>query len=93
MDMDKLAEQMRSRLDAGGIDSRVKLDLGNGKVLLIDGDAVSTADGEADCVVSISEADLEQMIAGNLDPVGAFMSGKIRIDGDMSAAMALTKIL
>jgi putative sterol carrier protein len=33
------------------------------------------------------------MIAGELDPTSAFMQGKLRVDGDMSVAMALSQIL
>jgi len=30
---------------------------------------------------------------GDLDPTAAFMTGKIKIDGDMSAAMAIARVL
>jgi putative sterol carrier protein len=33
------------------------------------------------------------MIAGELNPTSAFMQGKLKVDGDMSVAMALSQVL
>ena len=39
------------------------------------------------------QADLEAMARGELDPTMAFMTGKLKIDGDMSLAMKLQPIM
>ncbi len=93
MSVEAIVGKMREHLQQGGFDRSVKLDLGEDGVILIDGGTISTADGEAECTITLSRADLEQLIAGELDPVSAFMSGRIQIDGDMSAAMALTSAI
>jgi putative sterol carrier protein len=33
------------------------------------------------------------MISGELNPTTAFMTGKIKIEGDMSVAMALSQLI
>ncbi len=93
MSVDALIERMRQQFQGRGFDRSVKLDLGEEGAVLIDGNGISSGDGEAECVISISRADLEQLLAGELDPMSAFLSGRIRVEGDMSAAMALTQAI
>ena len=73
---------------------RVKLDFGDG-VILLDGAAqqVSEEDGAADTTIKVSWEDWQSMAAGQLDGMTAFMTGKLRIEGDMSNAMQLQGVL
>ena len=36
--------------------------------------------------------DFQALISGNLNPMSAFMSGKIKVDGDMGVAMKLQSL-
>lgn len=54
---------------------------------------VSESDGEAKCTVEVSEADFNAILAKTLNPQMAFMSGKLKIKGDMGLAMKLGKVL
>lgn len=47
----------------------------------------------ARCTVVITDADLVNMVNGRLNPQMAFMSGKLKIQGDMGLAMRLQQIL
>ncbi|NWQ71631.1 HSDL2 protein, partial [Neopipo cinnamomea] len=49
--------------------------------------------GTADVVMSMSSADFIKMFTGKLKPAMAFMSGKLRIKGNMALAMKLEKLL
>lgn len=93
MGVEAIVNKIQSRLEGSGFDRSVKFDLGENGIILVEGGSVSATDGEADCTISISQADLEEMIAGELDPMTAFMSGKISVDGDMSVAMALSQAI
>ena len=42
--------------------------------------------GKADCTISLSEADFVAMAAGKLNGMQAFMSGKMKIKGNMGLA-------
>lgn len=68
-----------------------------GEYIHIDGtgeqNVVSTEDKDADCVVSISPADFQALISGNLNPTAAFMTGKIKVKGDLGVAMKLQSFL
>ena len=74
---------------------RVKLDFGDQGVILLDGAAsqVSEEDGAADTTLKVAWDDWEAMAAGQLDGMTAFMTGKLRIEGDMSNAMQLQGVL
>ena len=50
-------------------------------------------DGEADCTLTASAETFQGMLDGDLDPTGAFMSGRLTVDGDMGLAMKLGSLL
>ena len=73
----------------------VKLDFGDEGVILLDGASskVSENDGPADTTIKTSWEDWQKMAAGELDGMTAFMTGKLKIEGDMSNAMQLQGVL
>jgi putative sterol carrier protein len=93
MNIQDAAEKMRARVQSSGFDRSVKFDTGADGVIVIDGQSISTADAPADCTIKLSLEDLEALISGELNPTTAFMTGKIKIEGDMSVAMALSQML
>ena len=59
-----------------------------------DSNVVTTNDAtEAQCTVDVAMEDLTAMLKGDLNPMNAFMSGKIKVKGDMSVAMKLGTIM
>ena len=74
---------------------RVKLDFGSDGVIVLDGAAnqVSEDDGDADTAIKVSWDDWQAMAAGQLDGMTAFMTGKLRVEGDMGNAMQLQGVL
>ncbi len=93
MSVEDIAGKIRERVAGSGFDRSVKVDLGADGVILIDGTSVSTGDGEADCTITMTRDDFEALASGELDPTAAFMQGKMRIDGDMTVALALGQLL
>ncbi|HXG99024.1 MAG TPA: SCP2 sterol-binding domain-containing protein [Sphingomicrobium sp.] len=73
----------------------VKLDFGGEGTIMLDGNAetVSEASGEADTTIKISWDDWQAMAEGKLDGMTAFMTGKLKVEGDMSNAMQLQGLL
>lgn len=49
-------------------------------------------DEEADCTISTSEETFEKLLSREQSPTTAFMLGKVKISGDMGAAMQLQKL-
>jgi putative sterol carrier protein len=74
---------------------RIKLDFRDHGVVMLDGKngVVTEEDDPADTTISTSWADFERLEAGEMDPMSAFMTGKLRIEGDMASAMQLATLL
>ena len=54
--------------------------------------SVSEGTGDADVTIMTTEENFEKIASGELNPTSAYMSGKLKIKGDMGAAMKLQKL-
>ena len=54
--------------------------------------AVTEGTGDADATITTSEENFLQLIRGEQNPTTAYMTGKLKIKGDMGAAMKLQKL-
>ena len=45
-----------------------------------------------DCTISASQEIFEKIVAGEQNPTSAYMTGKLKLKGDMGAAMKLQKL-
>ena len=74
---------------------RVKIDFGPEGVIMLDGidKRVTEDDGAADSTVKVAWDDWIALSQGTLNPMTAFMSGKLKVEGDMSVAMQLQSVL
>ena len=90
--------EMAQKLNEAGawlLGKRVKLDFGSEGAVMLDGNAsqVTEDDGAADTTIKVAWEDWQAMSEGKLDGMTAFMQGKLRVEGDMSAAMQLQGVL
>ena len=80
-----------------GLGATLKFDFGDDGIMLLDAttvtNTVSNDDGDAQCTMVISIDNFMEMAEGKLDGTSAFMSGKLKIQGDMGIAMKLGPIL
>ena len=99
MTLDSLIEAMRQRAAVSPkLGYRVRLDLHDTGTILIDGTEVpavisSEDDSNADATLTLSGEALASLISGALDPTLAFMTGKLKVAGSMTAALKLASIL
>ena len=99
MSVNEFFEQLPSRVDpaktAGLNQSYVFAIEGAGTwtVKVADG-AVNVVEGaeDPDCTISTSEENFRKIVNGEQNPTTAYMSGKLKIKGDMGAAMKLQKL-
>ena len=92
----EVLQEKVSGVDAFG--ATVRFDFDGEGAILVDGNSepptvTTDADSEADCTITASEEAFREMMDGDLDPTSAYMTGKIKIDGDMGAAMSVARIL
>jgi putative sterol carrier protein len=59
----------------------------NGDVEVTEGDS-----GNGDVTISSSAENFERIVSGQQNPTTAYMTGKIKVKGDMGAAMKLQKL-
>ncbi len=80
-----------------GLGAKLKFDFGDAGVMVLDAtqvpNTVSNEDSDAQCTMVLSIENFMEMAEGKLDGTAAFMSGKLKIQGDMSIAMKLGPIL
>jgi len=66
---------------------------GTWTVAIADGTiTVTEGAGDADVTFAATEESFEKIVAGEQNPTTAYMTGKLKIKGDMGAAMKLQKL-
>ena len=66
---------------------------GTWTVAVADGNVNVSEGGESgDCTITASADDFMKIVRGEQNPTTAYMSGKLKIKGDMGAAMKLQKL-
>ena len=90
----ELVEKMREA-QAWVPGKKIKIDFGDEGAVMLDGagESVSEEDGAADTTIRVTWDDWQQLAAGQMDGMTAFMMGKLKVEGDMSNAMQLQGVL
>lgn len=99
MDVKEFFDQLPAKVDPAkteGMSNSYVFDIegvGAWTVAVSDG-AVSVAEGahDADCTISTSEETLLKIARGEANAPTAYMTGKLKIKGDMGAALKLQKL-
>ncbi|MGA9659019.1 MAG: SCP2 sterol-binding domain-containing protein [Asticcacaulis sp.] len=80
-----------------GLGKIIKFDFGDLGQILINAatvpNTVTNDNAAADTTIQIALDDLKSMAAGTLDPMMAFMTGKMKIQGDIGVAQKLAPLL
>jgi putative sterol carrier protein len=95
MSLQILTDRIKNMLGTdSGLDATVKFKTEEG-TLFIDGksvpNTVSNQDLDADCTFDISTKNALKLMDGDLNPMMAYMTGKLKIHGDMSIAMRIAE--
>lgn len=93
-------EELPSRADPSkiaGINNTYRFDVegaGSWTVDVQDGTVSVTQDGDVqpDTTLKVSEENFQKLLSGELNPTTAYMTGKLKLEGDMGAAMKLQKL-
>jgi putative sterol carrier protein len=97
MDLQTATTTLRNKVGADSdLGATLKFDCGADGVIVIDGAArpstVDNADRDTDCTISLSADTLGEMMSGELNPTTAFMTGRIKVSGDMGVALKLQSV-
>ncbi|MCC5992283.1 MAG: SCP2 sterol-binding domain-containing protein [Rhodobacteraceae bacterium] len=72
-----------------GFDGSAKFHIEGEGSIIVDSDGVREGDDDTDVTMTASAETFQGIIEGDVNPTMAFMSGKLKIDGNMGAAMKL----
>ena len=92
-------ETLETRIDpakAAGLSASYRFEIDGAGTWTVDVDdgnvSVSENGGDADCTISTSSETFTQIANGEQNPTAAYMSGKLKVKGDMGQAMKLQKL-
>lgn len=80
---------------AGKFGSKVNFQFDEGAIFLDDSISPAVVENgiqDAPCTIKISLDNFDKMLSGALNPMMAFMSGKMKVDGDKGVAMKLASL-
>jgi putative sterol carrier protein len=98
---EKIARKLQDRPDISkAVNSVYEFNItgDNGGVWTVDltkepGAVTAGSTGGAKCTVTAATGDFMNIVSGKMNPQMAFMSGKLKIKGDMGLAMKLQKVI
>ena len=89
-------EELKTKIDpsrTAGQRASYRFDVagaGNWHVDIDDGDVqITESDADADCVIETSEENFMRIVRGQQSPTTAYMTGKVKVKGDVGLAMRL----
>ena len=98
MDLNTITERVRTLASSHGgkVGSKIKFAFEDGSYILLDDSVtpptVSNDDGDAACTVRLSQENFVKLLDGEMNAMGAYMMGRLKIDGDMGIAMKLANL-
>ena len=80
---------LNDKLAGAGFEGSAKFVIEDEGAIMLDADGARAADEDADVTMSADTDTFREILDGSLNPTAAFMSGRLKVDGDMGAAMRL----
>lgn len=84
---------LNAKMGGAGFDGMAKFDIEGEGAIMIDADGARAGDDDADVTLSASAETFKAILDGDQNPTAAFMTGKLKVDGDMGLAMKLAGVL
>jgi putative sterol carrier protein len=97
MNLQEATQAVKAKVGTdSGLGATVKFALDEG-VIYLDGktipNVVSNEDKEAECTIRLTLENFTKMLNGDLDATLAFMTGRLKVEGNMGVAMKLSSVL
>ena len=90
--LEKALKAVTEKLEGEDIGASIKFSITDEGSIMVDKNGIRIDDGDADCTLIADFDTVSELMEGNLSPTGAFMSGRLKVEGSMSVAMQLSNI-
>lgn len=90
--IDEAVRQLNDKT-GGSYDGSAKFVIENEGTIVLDEAGAREADEPADVTMTADADTFKAILDGEQDPTAAFMTGKLKVDGDMGQAMKLAGVL
>ena len=91
--IDEMVKSINKKLGDDGFGDSVKLAVADEGNVLIDVEGARESDDEAACTLLADKDTFQGLFDGTVNQMAAMMGGDLKVEGDMSVAMKLGKIL
>lgn len=84
---------LNDKVSGADFEGSAKFDITGEGAVVIDASGARLSDEETDVTLSADADTFQAILAGEMNPTAAFMTGKLSVDGDMGMAMKLGSVL
>ncbi len=84
---------LNEKLAGADFSGTAKFDIKDEGCVMMDSSGARAADEPADVTLSADADTFKEILEGETNPTSAFMTGKLKVDGDMGMAMTLASVL
>ncbi|APX11889.1 SCP2 sterol-binding domain-containing protein [Tateyamaria omphalii] len=84
---------LNEKLAGADFDGTAKFDIEGEGAIMMDASGARAGDEAADVTLSADADTFRSILEGDTNPTAAFMTGKLKVDGDMGMAMKLASVL
>ena len=91
--VDQAIAALNEKLADASFDGTAKFDIEGEGSVVIDSAGARASDEETDVTLSADVETFQGIMSGDTNPTAAFMTGKLKVDGDMGMAMKLASVL
>lgn len=84
---------LNAKLAGANFDGTAKFEIDGEGAVVIDENGARACDVETDVTLSADVDTFQGILSGDTNATSAFMTGKLKVDGDMGMAMKLASVL
>ena len=91
--IDQAVAKLNEKMADSGFDGTAKFVIEGEGSIMLDANGARAGDEEAEVTMTADAETFQAILSGDLNPTTAFMTQRLAVDGDMSAAMRLAPAL
>lgn len=91
--LDQAVTALNAKLSGADFGGSAKFDIEGEGAVVIDAGGARVSDEDTDVTLSADVDTFQGIMTGDTNPTSAFMTGKLKVDGDMGMAMKLASVM